>query len=102
MWPFTRGAFALYGESYRLHAYILDRIIITVGHETGPYSRVYVVMHADLSICDMNGGSRSSVRLGNYRFGGDVTQNDPASNQHDSNHAIAAPLLLWLSTMRHD
>jgi hypothetical protein len=48
---------------------------------------------------DMNGGSRSSVRRGNYRFGGDVTQNDPASNQHDSNPAIAAPLLLWLSTM---
>jgi hypothetical protein len=36
---------------------------------------------------------------GNYRFGGDVTQNDPASNQHDSNPAITAPLLLWLSTM---
>jgi hypothetical protein len=51
-------------------------------------------------IVDMNGGSRSSVRQGNYRFGGDVTQNDPASNQHDSNPAIAAPLL-WLSTMRY-
>jgi hypothetical protein len=49
---------------------------------------------------DMNEGSRSCVRRGNYRFGGDVTQNDRASNQHDSNPAIAAPLLLWLSTMR--
>jgi hypothetical protein len=36
---------------------------------------------------------------GNYRFGGDVTQNNPTSNQHDSNPAIVAPLLLWLSTM---
>jgi hypothetical protein len=29
----------------------------------------------------------------------EMSQNDPASNQHDSNPAIAAPLLLWLSTM---
>jgi hypothetical protein len=43
---------------------------------------------------DMNGGCRSSIRRGNYRFGGDVTQNDPASNQHDLNPAITAPLLL--------
>jgi hypothetical protein len=40
-------------------------------------------------------GSRSSVRRGNYWFGGDVTQNDPTFNQHDLNPAIAAPLLLW-------
>jgi hypothetical protein len=50
-------------------------------------------LHCNIDV-DMNGGSRSSVRRGNYQFGGDVTQNNPASNQHDSNPAIIAPLLL--------
>jgi hypothetical protein len=52
------------------------------------------LLHMDTVGSDMNGGSRSSVRRGNYRFGEDVTQSDPASNQHDSNPSIAAPLLL--------
>ena len=36
----------------------------------------------------------------NYRFWWRCHTNDPASNLQDSNPAIAAPLLLWLSTVR--
>jgi hypothetical protein len=36
-----------------MHAYIPDRVIITVGDETGPFSRVYAVRNAGLSICQV-------------------------------------------------
>jgi hypothetical protein len=38
------------GGCYGMHTYILDRVIITVGDETGPCSSVYVAGHADLSV----------------------------------------------------
>jgi hypothetical protein len=36
-----------------MHAYIPDRVIITVDDEMGPYSRVYAVGHAGLSVCQV-------------------------------------------------
>jgi hypothetical protein len=53
MWPFTGGAFSLYRECYGRHAYIPDQVIITVDDEMGPYSRVYAVGHACLSVCQV-------------------------------------------------
>jgi hypothetical protein len=34
-----------------MHAYILDRVNITVGDEMGPCSQVYVVGYTGFSIC---------------------------------------------------
>jgi hypothetical protein len=36
-----------------MHAYIPDRVIITVGDETGPCSRVYAVGYAGFSVCQI-------------------------------------------------
>jgi hypothetical protein len=36
-----------------MHAYILDRVIITVGGEMGPCSRVYAVGYAGFSVCQV-------------------------------------------------
>jgi hypothetical protein len=36
-----------------MHAYIPDRVIIMVDDEMGPYSRVYAVGHAGLSVCQV-------------------------------------------------
>jgi hypothetical protein len=51
LWPFIEGAFTLCGECYGMHAYIPDRVIIMVGDETGPRSRVYVVGYVGFSVC---------------------------------------------------
>jgi hypothetical protein len=61
MCPFTKGAFTLCGECYGMHVYTPDRVIIMVGEETGPCSRVYairrswvyVVWPVSLSICQV-------------------------------------------------
>jgi hypothetical protein len=36
-----------------MHAYIPDRVIIMVGDQTGPFSRVYAVGNVGLSICQV-------------------------------------------------
>jgi hypothetical protein len=51
MWPFIEGAFTLCGECYGMHAYIPNRVIITVGDEMGPCSQVYAIRYAGFSVC---------------------------------------------------
>jgi hypothetical protein len=51
MWSFTGGAFTLCGECYGMYPYIPDRVIITVGDEMGPCSRVYAIGYAAFSSC---------------------------------------------------